>query len=232
MAKGLLRSALAELVGTFTLVFIGAAAVTVAGRVIAQGSEVLGVIIAALAHGLILVSLVFAYGSISGGHFNPAVTLGLLVGRKTTVPTAVVYIAVQFVGGWLGALAVSVLVPGQFGVGQTVGSLTAENPWGAALFEAFLTFLLVSTVYQAAVYGGARNAAAVAIGLTLAGCILAGGVYTGASLNPARTLGPALVAGDLSYILPYFAGIFAGGAVGGLVQGYVLNPEATTSPTN
>jgi glycerol uptake facilitator-like aquaporin len=83
-------------------------------------------------------------------------------------------------------------------------------------------------VYQAAVYGKAGNLAGVAIGFTLAGSILAGGVLTGASLNPARTLGPALAAGDLSYVLPYFVGLFGGGIIGGLVHGYVLNNSSET----
>jgi glycerol uptake facilitator-like aquaporin len=97
--------------------------------------------------------------------------------------------------------------------------------WTAAVFEAILTFFLVSAVYQAAVYGKAGNLAGVAIGLTLAFSIIAGGVYTGASLNPARTLGPALVAGDLSYALPYLVGIFAGGIIAGLVHTHVFKPE-------
>jgi glycerol uptake facilitator-like aquaporin len=80
-------------------------------------------------------------------------------------------------------------------------------------------------VYQAAVYGKAGNLAGVAIGLTLTGSILAGGVLTGASLNPARTLGPALAAGDLSYVLPYFIGIFGGGIVGGLLHSFVLDSK-------
>jgi len=94
--------------------------------------------------------------------------------------------------------------------------------WGAAIFELVMTFFLVSTIYQTAVFGKGGNMAGLAIGLTLAGSILAGGTYTGASLNPARTVGPALVAGDLSYVLPYFVGIFGGGILAGLLHTYVL----------
>jgi glycerol uptake facilitator-like aquaporin len=81
-----------------------------------------------------------------------------------------------------------------------------------------LTFFLVSTVYQAAVYGKVGNIAAIAIGFTLAASILFGGPLTGASLNPARTLGPALVTGDMTDILFYMIGIFGGGAIAGLVH--------------
>lgn len=216
MRNELMKASLAELVGTFTLVFIGGFAVTVASRQ--------GVVVPALAHGLILASIIYAYGHISGAHVNPAVTAGLLVGKQIKLDRAVYYWVAQFAGGIVAAFLLNILVSGT-NVGQTTGDLTATAPWSAALFEAVLTFFLVSTVFQAAAYGKAGQLAGVAIGFTLAASILAGGLYTGASLNPARTLGPALVAGDLSYIVPYMVGIFGGGIVAGLVQGYVLKPE-------
>jgi len=94
------------------------------------------------------------------------------------------------------------------------------------IIEAILTFFLVSTVYQAAVYGKVGNIAAIAIGFTLAASILFGGPLTGASLNPARTVGPALVSGDTTAIIFYLIGIFGGGAIAGLVQ-TVLFPNKT-----
>lgn len=211
----LIRSSLAELVGTFVLVFVG-------GFAVASNQ---GVVAAALAHGLILVGLIYVYGHISGAHFNPAVTAGLLVGNKIDLMKAVYYWIAQFAGAIIAAVVLNIISNGAAKGGQTIGSLTAGSPWSAALFEAVLTFFLVSAVYQAAVYGKAGNLAGVAIGFTLAGAILAGGTFTGASLNPARTLGPALVAGDLSYAVPYLIGIFAGGIVGGLVHSMVFQPE-------
>jgi aquaporin TIP len=207
-----LRAGLAELIGTFVLVFVGGFAVASAQ----------GVVVAALAHGLILVGIIYMYGHISGAHVNPAVTAGLLVGGKIDVTKAVIYWVAQFAGAIIAAVVLNIIVPGAAAGGQTIGSLTADSPWSAALFEAVLTFFLVSTVYQAAVYGKGGNIAGIAIGFTLAGSILAGGTYTGASLNPARTLGPALVAGDLSYVVPYLIGIFAGGIIAGLVHTYVF----------
>jgi len=203
-----LKSGLAELIGTFTLVFVG-------GFAVASGQ---GVVAAALAHGLILVGIIFVYGHVSGAQVNPAVTLGLLVGGKIEITKAVIYWVAQFAGAIIAAVVLNIIVPEAAKGGQTIGSLTASAPWSAALLEAVMTFLLVSAVYQAAVYEKVGNLAALAIGLTLGGCILAGGTYTGASLNPARTLGPALVAGDLSYIVPYFAGIFVGAIVAGLLH--------------
>ncbi len=216
MNPKLVRPLLAEFLGTFTLVFVGAAAVTVA-------ENAGGLVVAALGHGLILVGLIYAYGHISGGHFNPAVTAGLLVGGKIDLTRAALYMVAQFAAAVVAALLLTGLVGSSNNFGQTMGSLTLGAPWTAAIFEAVLTFFLVSTSYQAAVYGKAGNLAPVAIGLTLAGAIFAGGVYTGASLNPARTLGPALAAGDLSYLLPYFVGIFAGGILAGLLHARLLN---------
>jgi len=223
------RGFLAELLGTFTLVFVGAAAVVVA--------PVFGIVAPALGHGLVLVGLIFAYGHISGAQFNPAVTLGLLVGGKQDVTTSIAYMIAQFIGGIIAAFVLVFALGGAentallafvgdagFNYGQTTGFLTADFVWNAAIIEAILAFLLVSTIYQAAVFGKAGNNAAIAIGLTLAALIFATGAMTGASVNPARTLGPALAAGDLSYVVPYFVGLFAGGAVAGALHAYVLAP--------
>lgn len=229
MNDDLMRESLAELIGTFVLVFVGSAAVLVA--------PIFGVLVPALAHGLILCSLIYTYGHISGAQVNPAVTLGLTVGGKQDATKSAYFIAAQFIGGIIAAIVlVAVFPPENAGVatflgdagynyGQTTGFLTEDSVWTAAVYEAILTFFLVSAVMQAAAFGRAGKLAGVAIGLTLAASILAGGPATGASLNPSRTFGPALVAGDLSYVLPYLVGIFGGGIVGGLVHGYILNSD-------
>lgn len=227
------RSAVAEFFGTFVLVFIGAAAVVTATSV---GG---GVVVPALGHGLILIGLIYGFGHISGGHFNPAVTLAALVAGKIDAMRAVVYWIVQFAGGivagllcraifdnaaiWPDAALAGSLSSSILSTGPTIGSLTAGPVWTAALLEAVLTFIFVSVIFQVAMFGRAGNLAPIAIGLTLAACILAGGPVTGASLNPARTLGPALASGDLSYVVPYLIGIFAGGVVAALVQTRLLN---------
>lgn len=214
--NSLVKAAIAELLGTFTLVFVGSMVVTVAGP--NNG----GVVAPALGHGLILVAIIYAYGHISGAHFNPAVTAGLLVGGKIGLVKAIVYWVMQFVGAIIAALVVQLVVPAGTNLGQTTGSLTTGSLGTAALIEGILAFLLVSTVYQAAVFGKAGNLAPVAIGLTLAACIFAAGAYTGASANPARTLGPALIAGDLSYVPAYLIGLFGGGIAAGLLHAYVI----------
>lgn len=225
--NGLFKPFLAEFLGTFTLVFIGAAAVAVTGVAPFE------VTVPALAHGLILVGLIFTYGHISGAHFNPAVTLALLVGGKVDVIKAIAYWIAQFAGAIAAALLLRItldnipLAEGVWGLGETTGPLTSSNVWVAAIIEGLLAFLLVSVIYQAAVYGKAGGLAPLAIGLTLAGLIFATGPFTGASVNPARTFGPALLAGNLDYVLPYFVGLFAGGALGGLVHRFVLNPDVS-----
>lgn len=220
MMGNLTKAAIAEFVGTFVLVFVGA------GAVAATVENGFDVTVPAFAHGLVVTALIYVYGHISGTHINPAVTVGLLVGGHVSVQRALVYVVVQFLGGIVAAFVLFALIdgaPGNFG--QTVGSLTDTNLFAASVFEAILAFFLVSSVYQAAAFGKAGEFAGLAIGLTLVFSILVGGAYTGASVNPARTLGPALVAGQLGYVLPYFIGLFAGGAAAGLLQEYVLKPE-------
>lgn len=229
MNEDLRRELLAELIGAFVLVFVGSAAVLVA--------PIFGVVVPAFAHGLILLALIYTYGHISGGQFNPAVSLGLAVGGQQEWTKTGYYIVAQFIGGIIAAAVLVVVFPQEnagvaaflgenaYNFGQTTGFLTGDSVWTAAVYEAILTFFLVSAVFQAAAYGRAGKLAGVAIGFTLAASILAGGPATGASLNPARTLGPALIAGDTSYLLPYLIGIFGGGIIAGLVHGNILTPE-------
>ena len=223
------RESLAELIGTFVLVFVGSAAVLVA--------PIFGVVVPALAHGLILCALIYTYGHISGAQVNPAVTLGLTIGGKQDATKSAYFIVSQFAGGIIAAIVLVAVFPqdnagvvaflgdAAYNFGQTTGFLTQDSVWTAAVYEAILTFFLVSAVFQAAAFGNAGKLAGIAIGFTLAASIFAGGPATGASLNPSRTLGPALVAGDTSYLIPYMIGIFGGGIVAGLVHGYVLNTE-------
>ena len=172
----------AELVGTFTLIFIGAGAAQISNDLTAV----------AFAHGLVVLAFAYAYGPISGTHINPAVTIGLLVGGKIKAGDAVGYIICQLIGGILGASALAFVLGGQAGaLGATVPAEGVGTGQTFAL-EMILTFLLVNTIYHTAVSGKAGNFAPIAIGLTLAFCIMMGGPLTGASLNPARSLGPAL----------------------------------------
>jgi len=179
----------AELIGTFALTFIGAGA-GVAGA---------GLVGVALAHGFVLAVFAYVYGHISGTHVNPAVTFGLAINGTITWGQAAVYWIAQFLGALLAAFLLKTFTPGgDISGGATVGSLTHSAPLLAWGVEIVLTFFLLNTILHAAVAGKAGPFAGWAIGTTLAFAILAGGPLTGASLNPARTFGPALFTGALT----------------------------------
>ena len=211
-----MKAYIAEFIGTFTLVFIGCASVALAPA----GT---GPIVPALAHGLALMSAIYAVGHISGAHVNPAVTVGVAIAGAIGWGRAVCYIVAQILGALVAALILSGILPGQAAnFGAFSFNAATISSGSALLLEAVLTFFLVSVVLQAAVAGKAGPAVGLAIGLTLGASILAGGPLTGASLNPARTLGPAIVAGNLSQVGVYIIGTVLGGAVAALVHRHVL----------
>jgi aquaporin Z len=200
----------AELIGTFALVFVGSAA----------GVYQAGLLEIAFAHGLTLAVFAYVFGHISGAHINPAVTFGLALNGTVRWSEAIVYWIAQFAGAVLAAFALNALLtalsPDLFARALTTGALNDQYPYHAFALEMLLTFFLVSAVLQAAVAGKAGPFAGWVIGTTLAIAILAGGPLTGASLNPARTFGPAAVAGsarDGMLYLIYFAGPLLGAAL-------------------
>ena len=190
------KSLVVEFIGTFALIFIGAGAVAI---------DIGGLVGAAFAHGFVVVAFVYAYGHISGTHINPAVTLGLLIAGEIEFVAAIGYWIVQFLGGILGAVLLNAVMPNPNDLGVTI--LTAGvTPVQGLVVEIVLTFFLVSTIFNTDVSGKAGNFAGLAIGLTLIACILMGGPLTRAALNPARTLGPAIVSGNYADMWLYFVG--------------------------
>jgi MIP family channel proteins len=224
MYSRLSTSLVAELIGTFALIFIGAGSV-------ALGSHLVGV---AFAHGLVVLGFAYAYGHISGTHINPAVTLGVWVAGKIDAVRALAYIVVQLAGGILGALALRWVLGGTAtGLGVTRlahdidlhGTPYTVSPAVGLFVEAVLTFFLVNAVMNAGISGKATIPGGLAIGLTLTFCILMGGPLTGASLNPARSLGPAVAAGIFDDLWVYFAGPAAGALVAGLLYKGIFADE-------
>jgi MIP family channel proteins len=221
-----IRNLVVEFIGTFALIFIGAGALA-----INQG----GLVGVALAHGLVIVAFAYAYGHISGTHINPAVTLGLLVAGEIQFTAAIGYWVVQFAGGIAGALVLKAVLPVATDLGVTVlqtitiGEETARiTVMQGLIVEIVLTFFLVNTIFNTAVSGKAGNFAGLAIGLTLVLAILMGGPLTRASLNPARTLGPAIAnsaGADWVNIWLYFVGPFIGAVLAALLYVGVLKEK-------
>jgi aquaporin TIP len=219
----LFHRSIAEAFGTFGLVFFGAAAVA-AQSMPGGGSGVLGI---ALAHGLVLAVLVTAVLGISGGHLNPAVTLGLVVARRTDVRTAAAHIPAQLIGAVLGALLLKAVFPIGMVRGMSLGTPTIASSiefHQAVIMEAAMGFLLVSAVFGTVCNPAAPRHGGLWIGLALTVDILVGGPLTGASVNPARAFGPALVAGQWVAHAAYWVGPILGGAAAALLWEYVLLP--------
>ena len=202
----------AEFIGTFALVFIGASSGIVTGG---------DLVAIALAHGLTLAVFSYAYGYISGTHVNPAVTLGLaLQGVVKWGEALVSYWIPQFLAAIAAAFLLKTfldpLSTEAFRGALTTGALNAEYPYFAMVVEALLTFFLVNTILHTAVGGKGGQMAGLMVGLTLSISILAGGPFTGASLNPARTFGPALFTEGFKDPMTYLI-YFLGPAIGAVM---------------
>lgn len=221
----LARRLVAEALGTFGFVFIGAAVVVVNGGFPNSGIGLLGI---ALAHGVALSVMISATMTISGGHLNPAVTVGLLVARKIDLVSAAAYIVTQLAAASVGALLVQWLLPAGavrsalLGVPVIASSVTLGQAIG---LEAILTFFLMSAVFGTAVSPDAPRIAGFGIGLVLLFDILVGGPLTGAAMNPARAFGPALVSGQWLGHVVYWIGPMVGAILAALLWAYVLLPK-------
>jgi aquaporin Z len=218
MAIAAWRKATAEFIGAFTLIFIGA------GAIIAGGN----LLLVALAHGLAIGVMASAFARISGGHFNPAVTLGALVGRQITARLAAVYWASQLLGALAAAIALFIIFPSSVWQPSHLGTpalgSTPALAWNVPvvtgiLIEAILTFFLVSVVYGTGIdpKGTFNAVGGFAIGLTISIDIMMGGPLTGAAMNPARWFGPAVVAQFFDNWYVYWIGPFLGAIVAGLL---------------
>lgn len=194
---------LVEFIGTFALIFIGAGAAAVVG----DGLGLPGIAAIAFAHGLTVMAFAFAYGPVSGGHFNPSVTTAVLAAGAMRAAEAAGYIASQLIGGLLGALLLRAVLGGAAtGLGTpmlahdlALGNTTLTvTPWAGFVIEAVLAFFLCTVVLSTAIAGRARNFAPLAIGMTLTLNIIMGGPLTGAAFNPARALGPMVATGTFN----------------------------------
>jgi aquaporin Z len=226
VARAMVRRLVAELLGTGFLVFFGVGVATLMfGFHFDGGSLAAGVIATSLAFGLVLLALVYAIGPLTGCHINPAVTMGALLARRLPVRVAVGYWAAQFAGGILGALLLWGLFStsplysrSRTGLGTTGWGALSDiriGLGGAFLTEVVLTAMFVFVILAVTSRVGNAAAAGMSIGLALTVANLVGIPITGASVNPARSLGPAVVVGGtpLSQVWLFIVAPLVGGAI-------------------
>ncbi len=220
----LARRLLAEAIGTFALVFAGCGAIMVD----AKTGGALGQVGIALSFGLVIMAMIYAVGHISGAHFNPAVTFAFALTRRFPWPRLLAYWTAQLTG----AVAAAAILLGSLGDLANLGATLPSGSDGQAfLWELVLTFFLMFVIMAVATDTRAvGEAAAIAIGGTVGLDAMFGGPITGASMNPARSLGPALVSGDLTSIWIYLLAPLVGAALGALAY-QLIRGQASPSAT-
>jgi MIP family channel proteins len=212
------RLLVAEFIGTFTLVFAGAGAVMVDAK-----THALGHVGVAITFGLVIMAMIYAVGHISGAHFNGAVTFAFALTRHFPWPRAIGYWCAQFAG----ALTAAALLRASLGniahVGATLPSGTqAQSFLWELLMTAFLMFVILSVATDTRAVG---EAAAIAIGGTIGLDAMFGGPISGASMNPMRSAGPAIVSGDLHALWLYIVAPVVGATIGGLAYQFVRGEQ-------
>ncbi len=216
------KKLIAEAFGTAVLVLFGCGAAVIGGAAI-------GFTGIALAFGLAIVAAAYGIGAISGAHLNPAVSLGMVTAGRMSVAEFAGYAAAQVAGAIVGALVLYLIASGKAGFvmgewalgsnGYGAGYLGEYSVTAALVFEFAMTFIFVTVILGATGAGSTAGFAGLAIGLTLAAIHLVGINVTGVSVNPARSIGPALFAGGaaLSQLWLFIVAPLAGGAVAGLI---------------
>lgn len=224
MQRDMSKKAIAEMIGTFILVFFGCGAAVLMG-------EQIGMHGIAMAFGLSIVAAAYGLGAISGAHLNPAVSLGFLVSGRMTTSDFITYVVSQLVGAVAAAVVIYLIASGKAGYtladkglgqnGYGPGYLGEYSLMAALVFEFVATFLFVTVILGATQVDAPAGFAGLAIGLTLAAIHLVGINVTGVSVNPARSFGPAIIVGGkaLADLWVFIVAPLAGGALAGLLHG-------------
>ncbi len=184
-----MKKYIAELIGTFALVFVGTGSI-----IVEQQTGSVSLVGIALAFGLIITAMIYTFGSISGCHINPAVTISLVIGKKISIKDSLYYILFQILGAILASLSLHILFPENILLGSTnpSGSITQSF-----IMEVVLTFFMMLTIL------GTKENAGLIIGFVVIALIFIGGPISGGSFNPARSIGPALVSGEMENLWMY-----------------------------
>ena len=219
MTRPLLRRLVAEAIGTFALVFAGCGAIMVDAK-----TGQLGHVGVAITFGLVIMCGIYAVGHISGAHFNPAVTFAFTLTRHFPRRLAALYWCAQLIG----ALAAAALLRASLGNIAHIGATLPSGSDGQSflwevILSAFLMFVILAVATDTRAVG---EAAAIAIGGTVAFDALFGGPISGASMNPARSIGPAVVSGNFHALWIYIAAPILGASVGGLAYQFVRGEQS------
>lgn len=210
----------AEFIGTFALVMVGIGAIHNSNG---------NVLMVALAHGFTIAVFATACMHISGGQFNPAVTIGLMIARKMTPLNSAIYIAAQLAGAFAAALVCLGLFDRDIVVAGTPQMAEGFGFVKGVVFEAFMTFFLMFVIFGTAVDKRGFQLGGLCIGLAVTLDILFGGPYTGAAMNPARVFGPALASGFWTAHASYWVGPILGAAAASVIYPmfYLREPETS-----
>ncbi|MEP2029338.1 MAG: aquaporin Z [Paracoccaceae bacterium] len=218
-----MKKPLAEFIGTFTLVLLGCGSAVIAG-------DLIGFAGISFAFGLALIGMAYGIGAVSGCHINPAVTLGVVAAGRMSFSEAIPYMIAQVAGAIVAALILMMIVKGQAGGYDVAAAGLGQNGWGtgyngeysmgaAFIFEAVATFLFLVVILGATGAGAPAAMAGLAIGLALVVIHLVGINVTGVSVNPARSIGPALFVGGaaLSQLWLFIVAPIVGAVAAGLL---------------
>ena len=226
------RAYLAEGIATYALVFFGPLSVIIAISAFGEVLTTQSVLFIALAHGGAIALMIYAFGHVSGAHINPAVTIPMMITKKIGITDGVGYIASQLIGAVAAAATLKVILPelgakAIFGVQRGPSALLNKSVESGFAIEAVLTFFLVLVIFMTAVH---KKASPGWHGFTIGGMIflihLVAIPLTGASVNPARTFGPALISGFWEFHWMYWAAPILGGIIAGLIMNYVYVNKA------
>jgi aquaporin-4 len=230
------RAWLAEAIATYGLVFFGPLSVILAIAEFGEGLTTMSVLFIALGHGGAIALMIYAFGHVSGAHINPAVTIPMIITRKIGVADGIGYIISQLIGAVVAAATLKVILPD---LGAAVNFATQGGPSeiinksissGFAI-EAILTFFLVLVIFMSAVH---KKASPGWHGFTIGGMVflihLVAVPLTGASVNPARTFGPALISGFWEFHWLYWAAPIVGGIIAGLLMNYIYVNKSEKEP--
>ncbi len=216
-----MKKYVAECLGTFVLVFF---ACGVAGQICTEKIGTVGLIGTALAFGLVIVAMAYSIGNISGCHINPAVSIAMLVSKKMSMKDFCGYIIAQYVGATAGAALLYAIVGDKAQLGAN--HLYQDNPWLSLIIEVILTFVFVIAILGVTSKAENGSVAGLVIGGALVLVHLLGISFTGTSVNPARTFGPAVFDGSLGIYWVFLLAPLVGGILAALVYGYLAEEKA------